>query len=603
MGEFSIEQQRAIALANARLRLQQGGAPAPSGERLKHESDSFLADLPDVPSGVQEFATGATGLLRGIFNAPGRVADAVSGPKLSDLIAPGAKRPGVGDVMFPPQGDKDSGWKTAGAIADPLAWALGGGVPVAMAKTLERLVALGPTAQKVATKLAESWAGRAAGRATVGSGTGATIGSLSDEGDATTGAAVGAAANVVLPPAVSAVMRGLRGAKEAIYPSPGSVAVKAAGDKADDVIAALKNASSPVPGMNLTAGQASVPANSAEFAALQKAVASRDPSRYFGPAGVEGQQQAARRAAIQSVGGTPTDLAQAQATRKAASDTNYATAYQQAIKGDAELMALSRNPYFRDELPEATRLAQAAGINPKQNLTEFMQFVKEGIDAKLQAVTKPDAPALSNATKAALTDAKSRLVTWLGKKNPAYDFARTEHQRLSRPINQMKLGQELEGALVAPTTEAERVASFGSAVRKAETKISPETGAPKIENLTPRQRKAIDAIEQNLKLDAEYRKLASAGMENMERRTAAPTAPPTGIFQPMLSAMRSWLNTILGTGHEKALQRLAPIMERDPQQFAKIMSAATPAQRQQVNNMLADYISRSAMISAANQPD
>lgn len=569
--------------------------PATTGERLKHASDSPLANLPDLPRGLLEFATGGTNLLRGITNLPGQVVDAVRGKQLSDLIV--AEKPGAGDVMFPPQGDPNSGWKTTGQVLDPIAWAIGGGVPTAMAKGLERLMTMGPAAQAYAKKLAEHWAGRALGRAATGGATGGTIGALADEGSADQGAAVGAAANVVLPPVVTAAMRGVTAAKEAIYPSAGGLAVKAAGDKADDVIQALENEKSGVPGLNLTAGQASVPANSAEFAALQKLVASKDPSSYYGPHGVQGQQEAARRAAVQTIGRTPQELSAAEAARSAAAKQNYTLAYQQAVKADPELAQLASNPFFKDELPEAIRLASAKGIDPKTNLTEFLQFVKEGLDAKIQAATKPDAPAISNATKAALTDAKAKLVTWLGKKNPAYDVARTEHIRLSRPINQMKAGQELEQSLVAPVTEAERVAGFGNALRKAETTISKATGAPRIEDLTPRQRKVLDAIEANLKLDADYKKLASAGTSNMEERIGVPKTPPTGAFMPLLSAARSWLNSLLNTGHEKALQRLAPLMEKDPQRFAQIMKAATPEQRQVVNTILSDYMARGAAIA------
>lgn len=598
MAEFNIDQQRAIALANARLRLQ-SGSPA-QGERLKHESDSVLAGLPDIPKPILEFATGATELLRGIANLPSTAIEAAKGKTLSGLIAQDSK-PGFGDVMFPKAGASDSGWKTAGEIADPIAWAIAGGVPAAAAKTLDRLVAMGPATKKIAEALARNWAGRALGRGVVGAATGGTIGALSEEGNAQTGAGIGAAANVLIPPAVSGVMRGATAAKEFVYPSPGALAVKAAGDKSDDVIRALQASKSEIPGMNLTIGQAAVPANSAEFSALQKLAASKDPSRYFGPQGVQGQQQAARRAAVQTIGKTPADLASAEAARSTASRANYERAYQQAVKADPELLQLARNPYFRDEIPEAIRLSQAKGINPKTDLTEFLQFVKEGIDSKIQAATKPDAPAISNATKAALTDAKNKLVDWLGKKNPAYDFARTEHARLSQPINQMKLGQELEKSLIAPVSEAERVAGFGGAVRKAETQLSKATGGLKIEDLTPRQRKVLDAIEENLKLDADYKKLASAGTSNMESRIGVQKVPPTGFFQPMVSAARSWLNTVLGSGHEKALHRLAPLMERSPQQFAKLMQAATPEQRQVVNSMLADYLVTGATIAGAKE--
>src|SRR3990167_2637776 len=106
-------------------------AAAPAGARLRPASDRLISEFPGWPNAPLEFATGATGILRGLFNAPGRVADAVSGPSLSDVVALGAKKQGIGDVMFPPQGDPESGFKTAGSIADPLAWAIGGGVPSA----------------------------------------------------------------------------------------------------------------------------------------------------------------------------------------------------------------------------------------------------------------------------------------------------------------------------------------------------------------------------------------------------------------------------------------------------------------------------------------
>ena len=106
-----------------RITYEERRKPSPSGERLKHDSDSFLANLPDVPSELLEFATGGTGLLRGIANLPGKAIDAVRGKPQTQ---------GAGDVMFPKAGDPESGWKTLGEIADPLAWAIAGGVPAAV---------------------------------------------------------------------------------------------------------------------------------------------------------------------------------------------------------------------------------------------------------------------------------------------------------------------------------------------------------------------------------------------------------------------------------------------------------------------------------------
>ena len=278
MSEFSLDQQRAIALASARARLSES---SPQGDRLKHASDSFLTNLPDFPKGLQEFATGGTNLLRGIFNAPGRIADAVSGPTLSDVVSPGAKKPGVGDVMFPPQGDPQSGFKTAGEVLDPLAWAIGGGVPAAAAKTLERLVAQGPAAAKIAQGLAKHWYGRAAGRAVVGGATGGTIGALSDEGTATGGAAGGAIANVVLPPLITAGFKGAGKVADVFRGRTGSVEAGAIGREAAGAdLPAVKAALAAAPD-DITAAQATYGLNNDQLAALGALAQASDKSSFF----------------------------------------------------------------------------------------------------------------------------------------------------------------------------------------------------------------------------------------------------------------------------------------------------------------------------------
>lgn len=408
----------------------------------------------------------------------------------------------------------------------------------------------------------------------VGSIPRAVITGLSALGGATgeqLGGEAGQAAGTILPGIVQPVSHGAKILATKLYPTAGSIGARAAGDKTRAVIDALRTEQSNVPGVNLTAGQASIPANSAEFAALQRRVAQEQaPSVYFGPGGREGQQQTAVRAAVQGIGKTPQDLARAITERGAISTANYGRAFQQAIKADPELAKLASNPYFKDEIPEALKLTRGRGIDPKTNLTEFLQYVKEGLDAKLQSLTSVTPPAISNATKAAILDVKNQLVNWLSRANPSYDVARATHAALSGPINQMRVGQELERALVAPATEMQRVAGFGGALRKAETTISKGSGKPRIEDLTPQQRATIAAIEEQFKRDATFERLASKGMKSLETRIGAPEVPPTGLFWPLASAARSWVNRLLGTGLEQGLQRTAKKMV-NPQAMAQAM--------------------------------
>jgi hypothetical protein len=106
------------------------------------------------------------------------------------------------------------------------------------------------------------------------------------------------------------LIRGARNILDEFVPGGSARAVgrmgnAVAGKDAPKVINALENSVDNVPGSNLTAGQAAVPANSAEFAALQKIASEYSPSKYFGAGGVEGRQEAARKALIDTIANDP----------------------------------------------------------------------------------------------------------------------------------------------------------------------------------------------------------------------------------------------------------------------------------------------------------
>jgi len=161
----------------------------------------------------------------------------------------------------------------------------------------------------------------------------------------------------------------------------------------------------------------------------------------------------------------------------------------------------------------------------------------------------------------------------------------------------MKVGQELEQALVAPATGAERAASFGTKVRNAENTVSKSTGKPRISSLTPDQKKVVDAIQEDFLRNQNFKDLALAGRQGMEERIGAPVVPPTGMFQPMISAARSWVNKGLGTGHQQALKRASSVMDK-PQEMARRMQEATPANRKLLEALLAQRLMQGAITGA-----
>lgn len=553
---------------------------APIVEEIKPESRSAFKEAARQLGLTARHGIEGVGGLYDIFAEPVRATMNVALPE--DMQIPGGR---TGKKVSDYIGLPEPASGTERIVGDIVRSGVGGGsfakgaelgakATTGVTNAILRELAKAPVAQTVSASTAGYGSGQAR-EAGAGEGTQFAAGMLG----ALAPAGIGTAINVG------------RSAKDYVYPSVGRLGRRAAGDKADDVITALMKTKSNVPGVKLTAGEASVPANSAEFAAFQKAIAAENASKYYGPRGIKGQQATARQMAVQSFGKTPKELETAITNRAIASDKNYGDAFIQKINADPDLAQIIKNPYVKDVIPEAVKLAKANGITPKDNLTEFLHFVKLGLDARLQAANNPNLPAISSAAKKTIQNAQKELVSWVGKKNPLYETARSSHEAASTPINQMKVGQELEQALVAPATGAERAASFGTKVRNAENTISKSTGKPRISSLTDPQKNVVAAIEEDFLRNQQFKDLATAGKKGMEERIGAPEIPPTGMFQPLLSAARSWVNKGLGTGHQQALRRAAEVTD-NPQEMARLMKEATPAQRKVLEALWAQRLTQ-----------
>jgi hypothetical protein len=313
----------------------------------------------------------------------------------------------------------------------------------------------------------------AAGRIVQGAGFGAAAGALTPVTDAedywsTKGSqtAHGAVVGALLPAGWEAAKAAGRTARNVAQPyigewgadrAAGRLANEAAGDKAEAVIQALLDAKQHVPGSNPTAGQAASGAGSAEFSALQKAAADRAPSVYYGPKGVEGEQNAARVAAVQSVGKDKAALEAAKLARSENAAENYGPIMEQRVspKSQADIMAeavenraASKAEALRDQGRFATTEAQMGerGNNavpvpgmPRvpARVTDFPERAAEAkgaaADASTIAKTRRDEQAF-------LEQTTETLKNTVGLENKSlYDF-------LSRPSMQAALKDAAKGA-------------------------------------------------------------------------------------------------------------------------------------------------------------
>lgn len=333
-------------------------------------------------------------------------------------------------------------------------------------------------------------------------------------GQVATGAVVGAAVPAVVAAAGPLLKSAYRATLEPVVNKEGvkgRAYVQAAGDKVDEVISALKENKQIVPGSMPTAGEAATKAGSTEFSALQTAASKYMPTEYQGRIDA---QNAARIAQVRTVGQDEATLKAAEKARELAANGNYAGAFRTVIKADPELARLASNPYFRDAAVAANKMAKADKIDPKNNLTEYLDLVAKGMQDK---ITKTGDGSLGPNEKRLVTEAKEKLVEWIGKKNPAYAQARDEFAAASRPINQMEIGQALEKKLTPALSEEapQRANVFANAVQDSASLIKKATGQPRFQSLTetlePTQMAAIQSVQDDLARGARFDVLSRKG--------------------------------------------------------------------------------------------
>ena len=311
-----------------------------------------------------------------------------------------------------------------------------------------------------------------------------------------------------------------------------------------------------VPGSLPTAAEAATAAGAARFSGLQRGAEDVLPSAYAERAR---QQEAARLAAVQKVGGTPADLKAAEAARRAQADIDYQAAFNQTIKADADLVRLSKNPYFQMALPDARRIMQAKGLSPS-DAVENLHSIKLSLDKML---AKTGDSALAGTERKLVQDLKKDLIGWIEQRVPAYRAAREEFARRSEPINQMEVGQYLERKL-SSAVAGERPGVFAEALRDAPRTIKGATGFARFDDLkqvlTPNQVKVLEGVRDDLQRGKLFEELAAYGgrgrTELGQQASSRMQEDMIGI-PPSLSTVRMIANYILNRLQGKIDRKLA----------------------------------------------
>ena len=599
---MTIEQQRALATAKARLRLQkQQPAEQPSYDASAEMMASGIqAEIPtDIkrPGAITSFIKGA------LLDVPEAITQAVGGEEARRQVAERERafQAARGDAGFDIA-------RLAGSVASPAnlaaglgaargAAALGAGGFSQAAAAGAVTSALQPTSSSsadLASFLADK--GEQIGYGTI-------AGFLTQAGLSGAKKLGGIIKDVAAPITKSGKERILRERLDEFT-----------GPDREKVLEALQNAVSLVPGSRPTTAEAVADIPSATgLAAFQQRLAKSQEggvSALFSQR--EAQQQAARQSAIQRIAGTPELLDLSRQLRQVDADRNYGQAFTESVTADPSLAVLARNPYFKDALPDAIKLSEAKGITAKTDLTEFLQNVKISLDKQL---AKTGDTALAEAEKREVARVKSDLLGWLKEKNPAYENARAQFALASKPINEMEVGQYLLNKLNSPL-DTERAGVFALAVRDAANTIQKASGGPRYEKLAdvlkPRQVAAVNNVLADLtraQKAAELGRKTNIGGLSLDNSPELPQLldRTATITNTLLRALKRNANTELNTEAAKLLadpQKLAVFMSAVPKSRTKdlvdvLYARMNPENRELLNRVLAVE----TVIGLENQPE
>lgn len=433
-----------------------------------------------------------------------------------------------------------------------------------------------------------------------------------DAGDRLQRGAVAAAAGAAVP-VIGATLKSVKSFAEPLYEGGRNLIVgrtlnRIAGDEAPKVISKLKSASPLVPGSMPTAAEV---AENGGIAAMQRSAAQANPSSFAQRAM---EQASARLEALRSVAGDSAKLKAAETARDTAAKPIYNQAKAEVMANSPELAAildslppevmakahslamLAREPLkLGKDIPAhtvETGLVDAAGkaftkdvaAQQSQYSGKALHYIKLALDDKLG---KTGEGALGDVEKRLMTGAKEDLLGVIDSGIPSYGVARQKYAELSKPVNQMQIGQTLYDKLKPALSDygalgQESKAQFANALRNGDKLAADATGfkgATLGSIMNPEQMGTLNSIASDLarKANAEnlgrgvgsdtFQKLA---MQNIAEQSGMPRLVGGLLDLPGVSRATKW---VYRDTDEQAQKVIAEAM-LNPAKAAQLMEAA-----------------------------
>lgn len=584
------------------------------------------------------------GLLQGIGNlAAGAVrgAGSIGATILSPFDAAGI----TGMTNEQRRAAMDAGLQELGAQPESLAYKGGKlGAEIAGTAGVGGAIAKGAQVAKYAPKFAEALrtggfnlggapattAGQMAGNAVQRIGAGASVGGASagmvDPSSTGEGAAIGAAF-----PVVAKAAAGLGSATKAALYDPlmnkdklmAAALMRAVGrENAPDVIQAM-GTKARTPGVNLSAGEAS---QNEALAAMEDALRSANAGGALSKTAQENRTAMAN--ALRNIAQDDAAVTAAQNVRSAASGKLYdqAPAEFAAAQITPELSArmaeLSSRPAISSAMQEAATLAKNSGV-PLDNTTALggLHYAKRALDDQISTAMRNGR---SEEVKA-LMQSKNDLMGYLEEVAPSYREGSRVFAEMSRPINQMEVGQYLANKFI-PATSGEAPASLNAAMlaralRDPDAAAQTATGfsGAKMANImSPDQMNTITGVSSDANMIAEAmrrgagyssptaRRLSTGGYigENFAEKAPLLSKLFEGIGQvPGINYATKGASAIggmVGKGiNNQIAMRLDEMLARDPAGVSAMLQRELSAMPAQERDVVLRMIPKGALTTSA----
>ncbi len=414
----------------------------------------------------------------------------------------------------------------------------------------------------------------------------------------------------------------------------GSTISRAAGEDAQRLPAVLSSASGNTPGFQPSTAQA---ARNDGVSALDRTMRAINPAAY---GQLDQDQRVALAAALRSVAQTPEARTAQVAARDSAVKPLYDAAKKRVVAGDPAFDSLLTRPSMKEAVNRAARLASERG--------EKFDFKTSGQGAPASAILGPDgmplipagptppatfsgralhdvkmglddaigspAMGMQGAERAAAIGTKDDFLSWLEGKIPEYATAKSTYADMSKPINQMDIGQELYNRFVPALADQGNAPfrmsaqSYANALRNGDKVAQNVTGMKnaKLDKImTPEQM----AMLQGVAKDAEAKAASEvagrgAGSDTVQKLAMANLAAEAGIpnfVQNLASVPGGWLkrgaDLLYKSADDDIRQKLAFLLI-NPQEAAAAMRSSASGPQSPLGQMLA----RAAQGAALSAP-